>query len=274
MSSNRSELQKKATSELIQYAIFRWESAIIIALTIILTFLLRKPFPWWPIWGWPLLGLIGLGAIVYTSLTDQENNAQVLLDTFQGQFNLRTIRDRELRSEVQSALEYQRRIDQKIREQNKGIMRDRLENTADKVNDWITNVYQLALRLDAYRKDDLLSSERQALPQDVQKFTARRKLETNEIVQNQLDEVIDSKVKQWESLRALDARMKQAELQLDQSVTALATIYSQIQLVDAQDVGSGRAERLQNDIQEQVNRLNDLVSSINDVYNYQTHGLG
>jgi uncharacterized protein YoxC len=68
--------------------------------------------------------------------------------------------------------------------------------------------------------------------------------------------------------------MKEAVLQFDQSLTALATIYSQVQLIDAQSIGSGRAERLQADIQEQVARLNDLVSSINDVYNYNTKGLG
>ena len=44
--------------------------------------------------------------------------------------------------------------------------------------------------------------------------------------------------------------------------------------MDATDVDSGRAERLRTDIKEQVDRLNDLVSSINEVYNYQTEGLG
>ncbi|MEZ4634213.1 MAG: hypothetical protein R2856_04415 [Caldilineaceae bacterium] len=51
--------------------------------------------------------------------------------------------------------------------------------------------------------------------------------------------------------------MKQAQLQMDQSLTALATVYSQVRLIDAQDVASGKAERLSADIQEQVNRLND-----------------
>jgi uncharacterized protein YoxC len=63
--------------------------------------------------------------------------------------------------------------------------------------------------------------------------------------------------------------MTQASLQLEQSLTALATVYSQIQLIDAQSVESGRAERLQEDIQEQVAQLGDLVNSINAVYQYQ-----
>jgi uncharacterized protein YoxC len=60
---------------------------------------------------------------------------------------------------------------------------------------------------------------------------------------------------------------------MEQSLTALATIYSQVQLIDAQGVDSGRAERLQADIREQVDRLNDLVSSINEVYDYHRKGI-
>ena len=67
--------------------------------------------------------------------------------------------------------------------------------------------------------------------------------------------------------------MKQAELQLEQGLTALATIYSQVQLLDAQALDSSRSERLRADIQEQVERLNDLVASINEVYDYHTQGL-
>ncbi|MCA9008055.1 MAG: hypothetical protein KDA70_22505, partial [Planctomycetaceae bacterium] len=82
------------------------------------------------------------------------------------------------------------------------------------------------------------------------------------------DEVIESKGRHWQSLRELDARMRQADLQLEQSLTALGTVYSQVQLIDAQSVDSGRAERLRSDIQEQVARLDDLVSSLNEVYNH------
>ena len=63
MSNIRSELQKKAQSAIMQYAFFRWESAVIIAGTILLMALLPHPFPWWPVWGWLILGLVGLAAL-------------------------------------------------------------------------------------------------------------------------------------------------------------------------------------------------------------------
>lgn len=274
MTTIRSEIQKKAQSAIFQYAVMRLESAVVIAGTILLTVLLPRPFGWWPILGWPILGVLALIGLVYSSMTDADANAQVILKLFQEQFNPREIKDRDLRQEVETGLEYQRRIEAQIRKQRAGVMRDRLEDTAGQISEWVATIFRLAQRLDAFRGDQLLERERQAVPKEVESLTARRKLEGNPAVQQQLDDVLDGKRKQWVALRALDARMKQAQLQLDQSLTALATIYSQVQLVDATDVDSGRAERLRTDIKEQVDRLNDLVSSINEVYNYQTEGLG
>lgn len=273
MTTIRTELQKQAQTALLQYAVFRWESALIVALTIVLTFLLPRPFPWWPLFGWPLLGVIGLAALVISSLTDTEANARLLNQLFQEQFNPRQIQDRELRSKVESALEYEHRIEMLVSEHQAGVIRDRIEDAAGQITDWLSNIYQLAVRLDAYRADDLLARERASVPKEVDRLIAQRRVEGNPTVQAQLDSVLDSKRKHWQALRDLDARMQQAALQLDQSLTALGTIYSQIRLIDAQSIGSGRAERLQADIREQVNRLNDLVKSINDVYNFNTKGL-
>ena len=273
MSTIRSELQKKAQSVILQHAFFRWESAGVLAGTILLTALLTQPFSWWPVWGWPLLGLLGLAAIVYSSLTDDKTNASVLQELFQWQFDPGQIEDRALREDVETALEYQRHIEALVHRQRGGVLRDRLADTAGQLSDWIGNIHRLARRLDAYRGDALLARGRKRVPQEIEALAARRKLESDPTVQQELDEVLESKDKQWQTLRALGARMEQAELQLEQSLTALATVYSQVQLIDAQDLDSSRSERLQVDIQEQVDRLNDLVSSINEVYDYHAQGL-
>ncbi len=265
-SDTRSDIQKRAQSAIIQHAFFRWESALVIGLTIVLFFLLPRPFAWWPRYGWLVLGLCGLAALVYSSLTDAEGNARVVLRLFQEQFDTSRIRDKALRKDVETALEYQRRIEVQVRQQDRPLLRQRLEETAAEITQWIANMYALSLRLDTYRRDDLLKQQRETLPQELKDLAEQRKRTTNPATQAQLDGVIDGKGKQWQALRDLDDRMKQAELQMQQSLAALATIYSQVQLVDAQSVESGRAERLQSDIREEVNRLGDLVDSINQVY--------
>jgi len=263
--TTRAEIQKKAQSQLLQHAVLRWESAVVIGGTMLLTAFKVTTF----YFAWPVIGLAGLGAIVYSSLKDDEENAKVLQRAFQQQFDPAKLSDPELREDVENALEYQRRIEFQIAQQREGPLRDRLETTAGKISDWISNVYKLALQIDTHRKDDLLVREMRTLPKEIERLVAQRRLESSPVVQKQLDEVIASKDQHGRSLVALDDRIKQAQLQMEQSVTALATIYSQVQLVDAQRIGSGQAERLQADIQDQVDRLDDLVSSINEVYSIQ-----
>jgi hypothetical protein len=272
--TTRTELQERAKGLLLQYAFFRWENAVIIAGALLLTVLYPRPFPRWPLWGWLVLGLVGVVVIVYSSLTDAEANAKILVELMQEEFNPRQIHDEKLRQEVNRGLEYHRRIEEAVHLQRPGLMRDRLEDTAGQLSDWVSNIFKLALRLDAYKQDTLLHRERQSVPQEIEQLETRLKAERHVETRHQIEQVLAGKRKQLTALQALDARMRQAQLQVDQSLTALATVYSQVRLIDAQDVASGKAERLTADIQEQVNRLNDLVASINEVYNYQTEGLG
>ena len=132
----------------------------------------------------------------------------------------------------------------------------------------MSNIYQIALRLDVFLSDDLLARDRTRLPQELQQLTEKRQREQNPDVLRDLDQVIASKTDQWQTLRQLDERMKQAQLQVDQSLAALGTVYGQVQLLNAESINSGRAERLRTDIQEQVKRLDDLVSSLNEVYDH------
>ncbi|MCB0042790.1 MAG: hypothetical protein KDE23_24060 [Caldilinea sp.] len=269
MSEIRSEVQKQARNNILQYAVFRWESAAVIALTLIVYFLAPGPLGL-PRELWLVLGLVALGLVIYSSVSDADTNARVLLDLYQEKFDPKQIKDKALRKELEEALEYQRRIEIQVRKQQAGLIRDRLEDAANQLSEWVSNIYQLALRLDAYQADDLLARERNDLPQELQTLTAQRQREQNAGVQQQLDQVIASKSTQWQTLRQLDARMQQAQLQMDQSLTALATVYSQVQLLNAEAINSGRAERLRSDIQEQVQRLDDLVASLNEVYDYGT----
>lgn len=263
-----SKLPKQKMNIVLQYALFRWENAIIIAGAILLTWLSPTLFPGWPAWVWLLFGLIGVAAIFVSSLTNVRANMQLLLDEFQGQFDLEQIKIAELRSSVETALEYQRRIEANVRKQDDRILWDRPEDAADQLNGWIENIYQLALRLDSYRRDGLVKQEQVAVPKEIASLKARLEHETNATFQQELSHAIETKQKQQDAMIALHDRMKQAELQLTQSLAALATIDSQVQLIEVQDMDSGKSKRIQADIREQVDRLNDLMLSINEVYDY------
>lgn len=262
MRFTRSELQKTARSTILQRAFFRWESAVVLGGTIVLTALLSRPFSWWPVWGWPLLGLFGLAALLYSSLTDAEAKGVVLLELFQERFDPHNIQDLALRREVEAALEYQRRIETRTWDQHSGALRDWLEDTANQLSDWVANIYELALGQDIYRRGELLIHERETVLREIEELAARRRLEHDPVIGRELDVALEVEEKQWQAMHDLDIHMEQVELDLQESLTTLAAICSQVELMDTGDVRSGRAELLGADIRKQVDRLTGLTGSI------------
>lgn len=263
MSVTRSELQKKARSAVYQHAFFRWESAVVVAGTIVLAVLFPRPFSWWRWWVWVLLGLLGSSVLFYASLTDAATSARVLLEFYRQEFDPDRIQDQALRGEAESALEIQRCIEEQMRGQRPGALRDWLADTADRFSEWIGNVYQLALQLDAYRRGELLPQEQKAVPQQIEELAARRRLERDPVIRRELDTALEAKGKQWQVLRDLDTRMKQVELDLKTSLAALSSIYSQVELMNDGDVGSSRVALLEADIRKQIDGLDNLLSNVN-----------
>ncbi len=260
-----SRLPDRARTLIWQYALYRWENAVIVAGAVLLSAFgpLGQPLN---LIVWPILGLAGLGAITYSSLTNPKTNAELLLRAFQAQFDLKPIQAVDLRKAVTLALEYQRRIEAQVRQQHASPLWSTPEDAANQMEEWITNVYRLAIRLDAYRRDQLLKQQMERVPQELAVLKNQRQNEKNPTFQAELDRLLESKQRQWEAMQALDTRMRQAGYQLEQSLAALGTVDSQVQLIDTADKDGGRSERIRTDVKEQVDRLNDLVTSINEVY--------
>lgn len=269
MSKTNPNLKRQTRKAVFQYAFMRWESAVVIGGTILLTYFIPQPFPGWPVWGWPALGGFALLVLVISTITDNASKAQVQVELTQEHYNPRNILDPVLHREVERALDYQRSIQAYVAQQREGQLKTWLEDITRQTEDWVDGTYALAMQLDKFRHDPLLAQDRESLPRELETLTSRRHQESNVDVQQQLDEVIISKRKQWESLRALDERMTKAEVQLEQSNTALATAGSQVQRINRQDIHTNRADQLQQEIAEQVTQLNDLVSSISEIYDYQ-----
>lgn len=266
--SARKQIERRARQAIVQYAFFRWESAVVIAGAILLTFFLPHPFPGWPIWGWIALAVGAETLIVYTSLTDPETNARVVADLFRQRFNPREIHDRQLREQVEQALNYHIQVEQLVQRQREGVLQDHLLDTTQQLGDWLGNIFRLARQLDTYKADRIIHRDRETVPEDIRRLRARLREEDNPGVRSQLEETLAHREAQWRSLEALDNTMDRARYQLESTVSALGTIYSQVQLIGARDVDSDRARRLREEIADQVAALQDIVDAIDEVYTY------
>jgi hypothetical protein len=247
-------------------AIFRLESALMVGGTVLASVFLPNVVPWIPWWAWPIVGVIGEAAVIVSSLTDKGEQQKVVESLFREKYSTTGIRDRNLQEKLKEAEQYRQRIQQVVEQQRSGVLRDRMKGTTAQVYDWIANMVALARRLDTYRMDPLIRRDLDSVPKEVKQLEARITLERDPRVRDQMAATLESSRRQHEALHELTGRMQRADLQLDHSLAALGTVYSQLLLIGSKDVDSDRADRLRDDIRGEVLALQDLVDSLNEVY--------
>lgn len=259
-------IEQEAGKALLKNAIFRLESALLVGGAILASVFLPNVIPWIPWWAWPVFGVVGEAAIIWSSLTDKAEQQKAIESLFREKYSTAGIRNRELNAKLKEAEQYRQRILQVVEQQRSGILRDRMRGTTAQVYDWIANMVALARRLDAFRSDPLIKRDLETVPREIKQLEARLNLEGNPRVREQMAATLESSRRQNAALQELRSRMQRADLQLDHSLSALGTVYSQLLLIGSKDVDSDRAERLRDDIRGEVLALQDLVDSLNEVY--------
>lgn len=275
-SNVRQELEQRASRAILAKSFYRWESALLIAGTIVLSALtglgmLNIGFPFWV---WLVLGGVGETALVWSSLQDPEFRTKAVGEMFREKFDARGLKNKMLRSQVQKALEYRDSIDRVVNESQEGVLRDHLKDVSSGITSWMENIFRLARRLDAYAADQVLQRDRQTVQPEIDQMKKRLGTEDDGEVKRQLSQAIAQKQIQRDNLKKLEAVMEQAEIQMDRTLAAMATAYSQVKLLDSRSVNSGRAQRLQHDIVDQVQALQDVVQTMDQVYQLGTSQLG
>lgn len=265
-SSVKTELESRAWREMLATAFFRWESAATIALVILLAFFLPKPFPGWQWWFWLIGGALAEAAIIYTSITDPEFGRQVVADMLRQEFDVADLYDEKYRTYLERALEYRERIEEAIARRREGVLRDHFQETARQIDQWIRSIYEIAHRLDQYDQNAIVKRDIKAVRKRIKELDGELKREDNPRVRAQLEETLDAKRMQLANLEHLEDDMQRGELQLEHTLAAMGTIYSQLLRVRAKDVDSGRARRLHEDVAGEVQGLQDILDSMDEVY--------
>jgi hypothetical protein len=276
-SSFQDELEQRATRAILIRSIYRWESAVVIGLTLILaalSALVPMDLPFWQPWFWLGLGTLGEVGLVWSSLKDPEFRAKAVAEMFREKFRARKIKNTTLRDKVEKALEYRDRIDETINTSKEGVLRDHLKDVSRGTTDWMESIYRLAQRLDAYTADNTIQHDLQSVEPAIQALKKRLALEDNDAVKRQISQTIAQKQIQRDNLRKLENVMERAQFQLESTITAMGTVYSQMMILGSRDVASGRAQRLEQDITDQVQALQDIVQTMDEMYQAGTDPLG
>lgn len=264
-------LRRRARRAILANALMRWESAVLLALTLVGSSLLGLAHLAGSVgWLWPVGafvgGLIAWSAVFVSSLTDEQDNAEAVARIFRERFNPQRLRSSKLQEQVRKALEYRDMIDRTLRSAKDGILRERLERAVEPVDNWIEAIYQLALRLDNYELNTTLQQDLRSVPAAIENFKKRLAEESSPTVQATLRNTIADKERQWQQLSHLQDTMEKAGYQLESTLAMLGTVYAQLQTVDWQSAERGRAEQLRADITDQVHQLQDLSEAMDEVY--------
>jgi hypothetical protein len=258
----------KTRRALWSYAFFRTESALTIAGTLVLTVLAASNVPWLPgaWWMWLAGGLIAEALVIYSTISDQTLAKSTENQLFTQQFDLSRLRNKTLREKVSKALEYRSSIIQEIDRKDNHAVDDALREMTRELEGWISQVYHLAQVLDVYTADSVIARDMEQVPKDLRVLEVKLSQERNSHVKQELQTTFDSKAKQYEALETLRGTMEKAQLQLENTLSALGTVYMQTLNLGAKELGSLEAQRLQAQMREQVQSLEDVNAAMDEIY--------
>jgi hypothetical protein len=259
-------MKRKIEFALIQQALLRWENAVLIALAILLTAFLPQPFDFWPEWGWGVMALVGVIAITFSSLGERDVQSAAVDDVLYQEYNPAEIKTPNLRAVFLQSLKYRSTIEQMVNQSRDGVVKTRLNDLAEKVRQWISYIYDLARMLDDYQRDPMLHKDPAAIQAEINRIQASLARETNHILVDESKNLIASKQKYLETSAELKDKMQGAAMQLEQSMDAMATIYTQFKLLESRGLEDINTQAIDHDIDEQVNRMGDLIDGLQKAY--------
>ena len=262
------EIKQQIQKAVLSYAVFRPESAVVIAITIIFAGLSLLNLSWLPgkWWLWLLFGLVGEALILLTTLRDEGLYKRAMDEIFDREFDLKKLRSPDLREKLSKALEYRGSIVKEIEREEDPVLDDYLSDMARGLEDWIAQVYRLTQGLDVYRYDSVIARDMETVPTELENYEKLLDREKEGPVREELEKTVAIKRSQWDTLKNLQDAMAKAQLQLENTLSAMSTVYTQVVLLGAKDVDSSRAQRLQQDMTEQISALEDISATMDEVY--------
>ncbi len=169
-------------------------------------------------------------------------------------------------AKLERAREYRNAIIELIKRKKKAGYHLPGDGMTARVDQWVVRVSQLVQRLEVFEADQVLQRDLREVPAAVVRLETRLKREPDLQLQAQVRETLLEHRAYQDQLQALLALMHRTGLEIDETLASMGTIYSQLQLLEAKDLDQARASRLSDDIDEQVQRLNDVLTAMEETY--------
>lgn len=171
--------------------------------------------------------------------------------------------DRSLAAQLEQVKTYRKALDELTRNAS-GARKDSLARLSAQFAEWQKSVEQTAQKISVYRANPVIQQDLRAVPESIKKLEGELVTEKNDNVRAQLSKTLATRKSQLASLEKLQSAVREAEIQLESTVSSLGTIYSQA-LAGQSATAIADYAHLGQDVDEQVRVLDDQLQSIEEV---------
>ncbi len=140
----------------------------------------------------------------------------------------------------------------------------RLSDLSRQMDEWLASIQQMADRVGVLKRNTAAQGDKSTVTQAIAKLQQQHTTEADERVRQQLARTLSARQQQLEALDKLDSLRRQSEIQLESTVAALGTIYSQALAAQSTNQVADYSH-LSSEVNEQVNSLHDQLEALEEV---------
>ena len=167
---------------------------------------------------------------------------------------------------LKRAADYKKHITILIQQNEGTAFANQLNPLKSQLDQWEIHMRQLVKRVRDFEADPIIQRDLRDVPIAIDRLQSQMNTETNPQMREEMGETLNSYRQQQQQLNSLVTLMRRTELDIDETLAAIGGIYSQMQMIGAKDVSGNRARRLSADVNEQAQRLGDLLDAMDEVY--------
>ncbi|MDW8351692.1 MAG: hypothetical protein RML99_07250 [Anaerolineae bacterium] len=176
----------------------------------------------------------------------------------------RGARSSESAARLAQAQAYKRQIDALVNATDDPMRKDKLRVLADQVAIWVKAVEAMARRIEEFKHNEVVQNDLVNVPQAIEKLNAQLATESDPNVRASIERALATRIAQMQSLQKLQSLTRQAEAQLENTVAALGTIYSQALAMQSTDQAADYSH-LSAEVDEQSRMIRDQLEALEEV---------
>ena len=218
-------------------------------------------------WHWLLYGALLQLALLVSAIRNPKSLLKIQAHSLNTELDPEKIRNPLSREQFMEAMNYHDNMQEFVASLNiSGAMRSSLNSTLSDISDWVRYMHDLALKIDSFEANDLIKQDLLRLPGQIREVENHLAEEEDDTLRKDLEARRERLQIQHENLKETERVARRAKISLQNTRVSLATIYAQMaRLGTLKSIDGSRANRLREEIREEVNALNDVLSTLDEV---------